>query len=59
MLPAARSVYPRLAKIDPVYDSLYEALNREDNCIFRYGANFYEVFEEKTKDLLDQLKNEL
>lgn len=57
MLPACKSVYPRLAEIDPLYYDLYKMLQSEENCVFRYGADFYEVFYEKRDDLLNRLKD--
>ena len=59
MLPACRSVYPRLAELDPLYDSFYEMLAKDENGVFRYGAAFYEEFYEKSDALLERLKQEV
>ena len=56
MLPACRSVYPRLAELDPLYDRLYEMVSQEENGVFRYGAKFYEEFYTKSDALLEMLK---
>lgn len=55
MLPACKSVYRRLARLDPLYDQLYEMLLPEENGVFRYGARFYEDFYRKSDDLLRSL----
>ncbi len=55
MLPACRSVYPRLAAYDPLYDQLYETLLPEENGVFRYGPQFYEDFYDISDDLLAKL----
>ena len=55
MLPACKSVYHRLAQLDPLYARLYEALLPEENGVFRYGAHFYEVFYKKSSDILKSL----
>ncbi|MBR3357236.1 MAG: hypothetical protein IKG46_05335 [Solobacterium sp.] len=56
MLPACRSVYPRLAELDPLYSRLYEMVSQEENGVFRYGAKFYEDFYAKRDALLEMLK---
>ena len=56
MLPACRSVYPRLAKLDPLYDSLYEMAGNEENGVFRYGVKFYEEFYARSAELLEVQK---
>ena len=55
MLPACKSVYPRLAASDPLYDRLYEMLLPEENGVFRYGPHFYEDFYNINDDLLKKL----
>ena len=55
MLPACRSVYPRLAALDPLYDQLYEMLLPEENGVFRYGPEFYEDFYDIGDDMLAKL----
>ena len=55
MLPPCRSVYPRLAEIDPIYDQLYRQLLPEENGVFRYGKSFYEDFYQKSDKLLESL----
>ena len=55
MLPACKSVYPRLAASDPLYDRLYEMLLPEENGVFRYGPHFYEDFYSKSDDMLKKL----
>ena len=56
MLPACRSVYPRLAKLDPLYGRLYEMVSQEENGVFRYGVKFYEEFYAKSDAMLEMLK---
>ena len=55
MLPPCRSVYGRLAEIDPIYDELYRQLLPEENGVFRYGKSFYEDFYQKSDKLLESL----
>ena len=55
MLPPCRSVYPRLAEIDPIYDQLYRQLLPEENGVFRYGKSFYEDFYQKSDKILESL----
>ncbi len=55
MLPACKSVYPRLAAHDPLYDQLYEMLLPEENGVFRYGPEFYEDFYDISDDMLAKL----
>ena len=55
MLPARRSVYGRLAEIDPIYDRLYRQLLPEENGVFRYGKTFYEDFYAKSDRMLESL----
>ena len=55
MLPARRSVYGRLAELDPIYDQLYKLLLPEENGVFRYGKTFYEEFYRKSDDILKSL----
>ena len=58
MLPACRTVYPRLAELDPLYLELYEQLKSDENGVFRYGPDFYETFYQKGDELLALLKKE-
>ncbi len=55
MLPPCRSVYARLAEIDPIYDQLYRQLLPEENGVFRYGKSFYEDFYQKSDKILESL----
>ena len=55
MLPPCRSVYGRLAEIDPIYDQLYRQLLPEENGVFRYGKTFYEDFYRKSDEILESL----
>ena len=55
MLPACKSVYQRLAEMDPLYDQLYEMLLPEENGVFRYGISFYEDFYKKSDAMLKSL----
>ena len=55
MLPPCRSVYGRLAEIDPIYDELYRQLLPEENGVFRYGKSFYEDFYRKSDMILESL----
>ena len=57
MLPASKSVYPELAKIDPLYNHLLDMLLPEENGIFRYGIRFYEDFYQRSSMIFDQLLN--
>lgn len=43
MLPARKSVYPDLARLDPLYDQLYRMLLPEENGVLRYGKRFYQL----------------
>ena len=55
MLPACKSVYPELAKLDPLYDQFLNMLLPEENGVFRYGAHFYEDFYQRSAAIFDQL----
>ena len=55
MLPACKSVYPRLAAFDPLYDRFYEMLLPEENGVFRYGTQFYEDFYNISDGMLKKL----
>ena len=55
MLPPSKSVYPQLAASDPLYNWLYEMLLPEENGVFRYGPQFYEVFYNMSDDMLKKL----
>ena len=55
MLPACKSVYPRLAASDSLYDRLYQMLLPEENGVFRYGPQFYEVFYNISDGMLKKL----
>ena len=56
MLPACRSVYADLSKLDPLYNTLYGMLLSEENGVFRYGVRFYEDFYNRGDALLNSLK---
>ena len=49
MLPACKSVYHDLARLDPLYDQLYRMLLSEENGVLRYGKRFYEEFSKKRR----------
>ncbi|MBO7372788.1 MAG: hypothetical protein J6U19_00930 [Oscillospiraceae bacterium] len=55
MLPANRNLYPRLAKLDPLYQQFFRLLNSDENSPFRYGAAFYEDFDRGAGDMLKNL----
>ena len=55
MLPASKSVYPELAKIDPLYNHLLDMLLPEENGVFRYGIHFYEDFYQRSSTIFNQL----
>ncbi len=55
MLPSCKSVYPRLATSDPLYNQLYDMLLPEENGVFRYGPQFYEDFYNISDDMLKKL----
>ena len=55
MLPAYKSIYPDLARLDPVYGQLYSMLLSEENGVLRYGERFYEEFNQKSADMLNAL----
>ena len=57
MLPACKSVYADLSRLDPLYDSLFRMLLPEENGVFRYGARFYEDFYNRADALLNSLKD--
>ena len=57
MLPATKSVYQELAKIDPLYNQLFAMLLPEENGVFRYGIHFYEDFYQKSGTIFNQLMN--
>lgn len=44
MLPAVKSVYPKLAERDPLYGKLYRIVSDPDNCVMRYAKDFYTDF---------------
>lgn len=56
MLPACKSVYAELSKLDPLYNTLFRMLLSEENGVFRYGARFYEDFYSRGDALLNSLK---
>ena len=51
LLPANRSVFPKLAESDPIYFYLFGLLESGENGVLRYGMRFYEDFD-RHKDLL-------
>ena len=51
LLPANRSVFPRLAELDPVFLYLFGILESGENGVLRYGIRYYEDFDDH-KDLL-------
>ena len=53
LLPANRSVFPRLAELDPVFLYLFGILESGENGVLRYGMRYYEDFNDQ-KDLLLQ-----
>lgn len=55
MLPACRSVYWDLARLDPIYREFYEMLLPEENGVFRYGPRFYEEFYQRGDELLREV----
>ena len=55
LLPANRSVFPRLAETDPIYDQFYSLIGSGENSILRYGKYFYETFYQKGDILLQFL----
>ena len=57
MLPATKSVYQELAKIDPLYNQLFAMLLPEENGVLRYGIHFYEDFYQKSGTIFNQLLN--
>ena len=56
MLPACKSVYAGLSRLDPLYGAFFRLLQSEENGVFRYGARFYEDFYSRGDVLLDSLK---
>ena len=56
MLPACKSVYAELSRLDPLYNTLFRMLLSEENGVFRYGARFYEDFYSRGDALLNSLK---
>ena len=50
-LPADETLYAGLISLDEVYVQLYEIMRDENNCILRYGKNFYEEFPKKSEEL--------
>ena len=55
MLPADRTVYPRLATLDPIYRDLCTIAGNPDNCVLRYARDFYDDFHGFEEDLLRKL----
>ncbi len=55
LLPANRSVFPRLAGIDPVYRQFYSLIGSGENDILRYGKSFYETIYQQGDILLQFL----
>ena len=55
LLPANRSVFPRLAEIDPIYRHLYRQLGSDENGVLRYSRRFYENYETQREVLLQFL----
>jgi len=45
MCPPLKSLYPKLAKLGPFYNELYEVVKNPDNCTLRYNGNYYEVLQ--------------
>ena len=58
LLPANRSVFPRLAEIDPIYQHFYNLIASGENGILRYGKYFYETFYKQGDILLQFLWKE-
>ncbi len=56
LLPACRSVYAGLSRLDPIYDTFFRLLLSEENSVFRYGPRFYEDFYSRGDALRESLK---
>ena len=52
MLPSDKTLYPRLAETDPIYNDFFELMNNENNGILRFGKHFYEKYLDKQNELL-------
>ena len=59
MLPADMSVYPQLARLDPIYEEFFQIANNEDNGILRFGKHFYTNYLQKEAELLRILEEAL
>ena len=51
LLPANRNLYTRLCALDGLYEQLYVIASDENNCVLRYGQQFYEEFPQKSAEL--------
>ena len=55
MLPTDRTLYPRLAELDPIYNDFYELVNDENNGILRYGKEFFRDYLKLEEELIKML----
>ena len=51
LLPANQNLYAPLCALDDLYEQLYAIVSYENNCILRYGKQFYEEFPQKSAEL--------
>ncbi|MBQ9663884.1 MAG: hypothetical protein IJV40_12105 [Oscillospiraceae bacterium] len=57
LLPANRNLYTQLCALDGLYEQLYAIVSDENNCVLRYGKQFYEEFPQKSAQLRSLLAN--
>lgn len=59
MLPANKTIYPRLAELDSIYNKFYEMINNEDNCLLRFGKHYYGEHEKMEEEILRMLEEDV
>jgi|GEM_PF-6184678 len=57
MLPANKLAYPGLIEKDGIYNQLLSIVSNLNNCVFRFGKNYYELFPKMEQALLKALKD--
>lgn len=57
MLPANEASYKKLIEKDTVYKTLFDTVSREDNCVFRFSKDYYELLPKLENSLMDALKS--
>lgn len=58
MLPINSLAYPKLIEQDSIYQKLFDIVSNENNCVSRFGEDYYEEFPRIERALLKALESE-